>query len=113
MQSKEEQEQVPMPTDCATKDGIIIGLIDSVITACRILVQCDIEKRKPDDRLNDPVVHALCDLQSNCDVNKVMSIRPPMLEFVEAQQNYRKWPSEDGRLRMNLMADALRGRKNA
>lgn len=52
-------------TDCRTEVGVTVGLVDAVITMCRVLVT------RP---LVDPeVVEALADLRSDEDVRAVVS----------------------------------------
>ena len=52
------------PTDCRSPDGVTVGLIDSIIFTCRILMERDWS--------NPEVQEALTDLRQDSDVSQVM-----------------------------------------
>lgn len=53
-----------MSIDCRSEEGITIGLIDSIISICRILARRDLEQ-------TDNIKEALIDLAHDEDVHKV------------------------------------------
>lgn len=64
-----EEENGQCITDCRTEEGITVGLIDSIITICRVLVH---RKWNID---YTPMAHAIQDLRSDKDVQ--MIVCPP------------------------------------
>lgn len=55
-------------TDCRSETGVTVGLIDSLITICRVLKQRDLASPE--------VQEALLDLRSDEDIAMVMAYRP-------------------------------------
>lgn len=60
-------------TDCKTQEGIVVGLIDSIISICRILPKemGKLEKENHGE-LPEPTIHALQDLTQDKDVLAVL-----------------------------------------
>lgn len=94
-------------TDCKTEDGIITGLIDAIISICRILATKKIEERSTMDILTDPVVEALYDLQNDKDVKLIMQIQPNLFQYIEASIVYEKHSTEVNRNNLNHVAAKL------
>lgn len=78
-----------MKTDCKTRDGITIGLIDSLITICRVLTP---RLNKLDTSVGwfpKEVKEALIDLYEDKDVQFVLT-RLTQSPYVEDKDQYRK-----------------------
>jgi hypothetical protein len=60
-------------TDCRTQEGIVVGLIDALISICRILPS-ELNKLKKENHgeLSEATVHALQDLTQDKDVLDVL-----------------------------------------
>lgn len=52
-------------TDCRSEEGVTVGLIDSLISICRVLSKREMNTKS--------IQEALCDLSTDEDVNKVLS----------------------------------------
>lgn len=60
-------------TDCRSQEGIVVGLIDCIISICRVLPK-EIEKLEKGNygELTDATIHALQDLTQDKDVLSVL-----------------------------------------
>ncbi len=73
-------------TECSSKDGITVGLIDSLITICRVLRK---DRKLLDNNPSKAVGEALADLRSCDDVQMVVTgRRASAMEKFEAEMSY-------------------------
>lgn len=79
-----------MRTDCRSEEGITVGLIDALISICRILAKRDLTTPQAGE--------ALLDLRQDEDVLKVFlkTVRYPMLHYDPAHNGYMEESSNDG-----------------
>ena len=91
-------------TDCRTEDGITVGLIDSIITSCRVLSSRDLTC--------EAVVEALRDLRSDSDVSLIKpshgeQVRVPDVDLAIHLLSDR-WPESSERIEVEVFAEWLR-----
>lgn len=65
MSTANEREPVSTSTDCRSYEGVNVGLIDSIITACRVLAKRQL--------YGHAVTEALNDMRADRDVLKIVA----------------------------------------
>ncbi len=60
-------------TDCRSADGITVGLIDSIMSICRVLAP---RLHGFDNRIDGPITEALEDMGCDGDLNSILSLCP-------------------------------------
>ncbi len=93
-------------TDCRSAEGITVGLIDSVLSICRVLAP---RLRGFDSRIDSPITEALTDLGCDDDLNGILSLCPvsrlpeeeaKLYERVRLSRKANRTKADDERLRM-------------
>lgn len=56
-------------TDCKSTEGIVVGLLDTIMNTCKILCDMDIQAIK-----SNSVLEALKDLNSDVDVHRIIKM---------------------------------------